>query len=1063
MPPLPPGTPVINTANAGEAGIIVNLLRVHDGQEWYKVRFGNRLVTTARSSLVAVDTEQTLRDVLTSARSAPAALRRAITARKVVMGMHDLVYSLGATKTRLFPYQYKPLLKLLQSHARRILVADEVGLGKTIEAGFIITETIARKPHARVAVICPAGLRNKWRDELRRRFGLVFDRLDRPTALRRLARGEDRSEESPLRGVVSYETVRGDEFLEEIEDESGPDLLVVDEAHRARNPDTATSRVIHRLTTASKWAVYLTATPIQTSDADLYNLLHALNPTEFASEWGFRDRAQMNRFVVAAETAIRKPGAAALQEALDRLIEAQAEPSHKLLTGSLSYQPAIDELREAIRVQPTESRSEQVRRRVDLQTRLFELNLLSPFYTRTRRRHVHTEFAERRVQSVPQPMTEYERQVYDSVLGAIFEEYRRQHGSAIARLVLVSYQMQLASSLSGGIRSIRRKLGTAFQAEEDEFDVVGPLVGVEDAEECGGDPPRFTSVAAALRDVDTERLEREDSKWTKLKSILDGLKEQARSEGKPAPKAIVFSFYLASLDVIERKLKAAGIGYRRIDGSVPHDPDDPEKDEKGRRIREFKMDPEARILIASQVGSEGLDLQFANTVVNWDLPWNPMVVEQRIGRVDRLGQESKFVYAFNIVLQGTVEERVLARLYERLDVFQSHIGECEQVLGELLERIHREIFDGALRPEQEMARLDQAEQAVENNRRLSEQLEREFESLVGQEQFLIDRVDQLKRTGRYISPEELEHFVLQRLSEVDETSSLVREADGVTWRFRAGAPFRKIAEAARPTTDRHWLSFINAIRAGPIALTFVAEDQQDASGPVLIHAMHPLVRTLIHGMQHQIDGVQLAFEGSLVTNAIPPGRYLLSVSASSDAAKVVGPSILSAAVNLDDLAGLGADQSDELLNRFVMGGGVATAHAVTPAPSLLQEAFDVAELMLVERVSQHSQRVANAERSRKARIRTQINREAEHQSAEINQRIAEIEARESGQQILPILRSKLDKIDAARRRNIEDMATDLEPAISGTVFAAGVIEVRPPEPGEPCQEQPSSDLTSGVR
>ncbi len=68
MPPLPPGTPVINTANAGEAGIIVNLLRVHDGQEWYKVRFGNRLVTTARSSLVAVDTEQTLRDVLTSAR-----------------------------------------------------------------------------------------------------------------------------------------------------------------------------------------------------------------------------------------------------------------------------------------------------------------------------------------------------------------------------------------------------------------------------------------------------------------------------------------------------------------------------------------------------------------------------------------------------------------------------------------------------------------------------------------------------------------------------------------------------------------------------------------------------------------------------------------------------------------------------------------------------------------------------------------------------------------------------------------------------------------------------------
>jgi len=1039
--PFPPGTPVINTARAGEAGVVVKLAGRHNGVDWYSVRYGTALRNEASTSLVAADTMVSLRDLLVGARSSPAALQRAVTSRKVVMGMHDLVYSLGATKTKLFPYQYKPLLKLLQSHARRILVADEVGLGKTIEAGFIVTETLARRPHARIAVVCPAGLRDKWAKELRGRFGLAFDRLDRQAALRRLARGEDTNEESALRGIVSYETIRGEDFHDAIADDAGPDLLVVDEAHRARNPDTATSRAIHRLTAASKWAVYLTATPIQTSDADLFNLLHALNPTEFSSEWGFRERARLNRFVVEAETAIRKPGAGALAEALDRLEAVRAEPGHELLTKSLSYEPAICELKTAIAAQPTATRPEQVRQRVELQSRLFELNLLSPFYTRTRRRHVHTQFAQRRVQSVPQPMTAYERQVHDSVLGAIFQEYRREHGSAIARLVLVSYQMQLASSLAGGVRKIRAGIGARFEAEEDEAELVSQLAGV-DPESATGEAPRFARVVDALRDVDVERLEREDSKWAKLQAILDGLAGQATAEGKRPPKATVFSFYHATLDVIERRFRQSGIGYRRIDGSVPHDPDDPDKDERGKRIAQFKDDPDVRVLIASQVGSEGLDLQFANTVVNWDLPWNPMVVEQRIGRVDRLGQESPFVYAFNIVLQGTVEERVLARLYERLDVFQAHIGECEQVLGEVLEQIHKDIFSGKIDPADEAARLEQAEQAMAANRRLSEQLEREFESLVGQEQFLIDKVDQLKRTGRYISPEELEHFVHQRLAELDAGSSLVRTEDETGWILRAGPALRACAASARPIGSSDWRPFINAIQRGDYPITFVAEEQATNGGPALIHAMHPLVRTLVHGMKDDIDGQLLGFEACVATDVVPPGRYLLAVSATSDSAKVVGSSILSAATSLDRYEDVSGDQSDELLNAIVMRGRASEGGGNVPAATIT-DAFDRVESQLVARVSDHAQRVTSNERSRKARIRTQIDREAEHQSIPIRQRIADIEQRSSGQQILPILRSKLEKIVAARARNIEDMAQDVEPSISGTTFAAGLIEVLP--------------------
>ena len=132
------------------------------------------------------------------------------------------------------------------------------------------------------------------------------------------------------------------------------------------------------------------------------------------------------------------------------------------------------------------------------------------------------------------PMTEYERQVHDSVLGAIFHEYRRTHGLGIARLVLVSYQMQLASSLSGAIRSIRNKIGTTFTAEEDEYDVIEQLSG--EVPDDAPAAPRFSRVIDAIRNVDADRLESEDTKWRALKRIIDEQDAEARAAGRPLPK-----------------------------------------------------------------------------------------------------------------------------------------------------------------------------------------------------------------------------------------------------------------------------------------------------------------------------------------------------------------------------------------------------------------------------------------------------------------------------------------------------------------------------------------------
>jgi SNF2 family DNA or RNA helicase len=91
-------------------------------------------------------------------------------------------------------------------------------------------------------------------------------------------------------------------------------------------------------------------------------------------------------------------------------------------------------------------------------------------------------------------------------------------------------------------------------------------------------------------------------------------------------------------------------------------------------------------MIASQVGTEGLDLQFCDTVVNWDLPWNPMTVEQRIGRIDRIGQKAEILHVINIACRGTVEWDILTRLYNKIGIFRASIGDLEEILGEVAER-----------------------------------------------------------------------------------------------------------------------------------------------------------------------------------------------------------------------------------------------------------------------------------------------------------------------------------------------------------------------------------------
>lgn len=141
-------------------------------------------------------------------------------------------------------------------------------------------------------------------------------------------------------------------------------------------------------------------------------------------------------------------------------------------------------------------------------------------------------------------------------------------------------------------------------------------------------------------------------------------------------------------------------------------------------INEFRERSDLRVLVATEVASEGVDLQFSRLLINYDLPWNPMRVEQRIGRIDRLGQKAQVIHIWNLFYQETIDERIFGRLLTRLKVFEQALGEPEPIIGETIKQLESKLLTSRLTPEQEDAEIQRAAQALENVRQRQEELER---------------------------------------------------------------------------------------------------------------------------------------------------------------------------------------------------------------------------------------------------------------------------------------------------------------------------------------------------
>jgi hypothetical protein len=368
------------------------------------------------------------------------------------------------------------------------------------------------------------------------------------------------------------------------------------------------------------------------------------------------------------------------------------------------------------------------------------------------------------------------------------------------------------------------------------------------------------------------------------------------------------------LKYLERHLRSAGFRVGLITGKTPDDLDEdrlvkssePTRGQLRNRFRQDSANPEALdVLLSSEVGCEGLDYEFCDRMVNYDIPWNPMRLEQRIGRIDRFGQASDKVLIFNFVTPGTVEERIFFRCFERLGIFRDTIGDCEEVLGEqsVTEQLLELARDPKLTPEQAELKArqlaDNALRIVEEQRRL----EQEGGKLLGLDQALTDEANAAQAEGRYIRPGELLSMVRYFLTISGNNGSLEEDPrNPAHLRLRLNRETRNALASrlrAWQPPDRSLLAFRRWLESGDAHLTVTflqAAALEDRTMP-FITPVHPLARLATDALKDA--ALHVALNLRLKTNEIPPGKYLFICDLWETIAITPGIRMMSFAWNLE--------------------------------------------------------------------------------------------------------------------------------------------------------------------
>lgn len=679
--------------------------------------------------------------------------RRLLTFEKLKGTLHELIYSMEAAQIDFYPYQFKPVVKFIDSPTERMVIADEVGLGKTIESALIWVELQARKQAKRLLVLCPTQiLARKWRDELREKF-IIDARVAKfgeiQEELTELLRN---GASHPFALIATYNGLRPprrehrflNEMLGETQDLSRKtqlcqklrgwdlsfdpfDLVIFDEAHHMRNAGTANFHLGESLAANAGSVLCVSATPVNNRNEDLHTILRLIDDDFFRTQALFGELLDANKPAVQLANALaRSPVDIQLMttalEGLSRSPFVKKSPLFSRLLDMVEKSDMDDHAHVSA-----------------CQTVAEKLNLLGNYITRTRRIQVKEHRPVRDPVVLEVEYTEIEMRLYNAIVRIV----RRRceiDDRPFHVFQVIGMQMRAASSLAVLAHELKTgKLGDPHDLLCEAFgdEDIGDN-SVEEVEEESFDIEEISE----LLEYDFEK---NDSKYAKLEShILKKLSGE---------KMVIFSFYRGTLHYLHRKLSSAGIDVVLIHGDVKHE-------DRKDIVDRFNSEGGPQILLSSEVGSEGIDMhEYCRCLINYDLPWNPMRVEQRIGRIDRVGQKADRLSVVHLKVKGTIEERVYDRLHHRLELFANSLGDLESVIGNLVQELTVELLSNKLTPEEEERRIEEKERVIQGKLNDLKVLEESGEGLMALSDYVQKKIDEDRGKGRFVRPDELEAYV----------------------------------------------------------------------------------------------------------------------------------------------------------------------------------------------------------------------------------------------------------------------------------------------------------------
>ncbi len=757
-----------------------------------------------------------------------------------VMNLYDDLVSLGQIGVDIKPHQVSVVHKVISNYPHRFLLCDEVGLGKTIEAGMALKELKARGSAQRVLAIVPPNLVRQWQFEMKTKFNETFSVLNTDTVRHLDNQGYVGNPFIYSESILcSSGWVTGQKWAE-LCAQVDWDLVIVDEAHHARSrrsgnkvDTTRLYRLVRDLAdpnhSARRAMLFLTATPMQLDTHEIYSLVELLDPALFPSEERFerhrREAPGLSRLVERLSShgfPLPDEEPSATIEQVAKWLELDKDVAHQRLSAGMEE-------------------------RETLIGELADRHLLSEVMIRNRK-SVVGGFMPRRASRWEVELTGEERTALEAVENYVQYGFQLAEGSNNSAIgfVMVTFQKLMASSIAAIRESLSKRRERVKNISPQ------PTADVDELEERIEDDVEASEVTSAVafnhereltlldRAIESLARVRVDSKARVLVGQFSKL-----FDDDPNAKVLLFTQFRETQRFLQEQLSDQGWNVNVFHGQMnPRDKDN--------AVDRFRNATGPQILISTEAGGEGRNFQFCHILVNYDLPWNPMRVEQRIGRVDRIGQENA-VSIFNLWVKDTVEERVLDVLEKRIRVFEETVGGLDPILGDTEDDIRKLLRSAREKQKEAFEEFGkQLETQVRNARAAENQL---GDFIMDTKSYRRELAERIAGQPSPIDNDDLDRFIGQLLS--DSRTYIKQSGDIYELTFHG------------EILDTHREHFASGSKRKAV---FRPDQRPDAEDVEFMTFGHPIVDVIVG----QVLGDN--YEGATGTRRIPAGDGLAPCS-----------------------------------------------------------------------------------------------------------------------------------------------------------------------------------------